>query len=72
MDGAKIRESVPAFRPRWEARRGIGELHDAYREGGLEPEDFEGPRFHRLKFLTGRLAAGRLDSSLRIIRAKAT
>lgn len=65
VDFGKIRRVLPAFEPRWTARRGAEELHAAYQAAGLVLEDCEGPRFKRIDHLKHLLAAGRVDASLR-------
>ncbi len=49
----------------WSARKGAGQLYDAYRTAGLTFEQFEGPRFRRLKRLQQLREEGRLDDDLR-------
>jgi len=60
----KIRRSLPAFRPQWDARKGAQELYDAYREAGLTREDVDSGRYIRLKHIERLLKAGDLDASL--------
>jgi nucleoside-diphosphate-sugar epimerase len=43
----KIRRMLPAFKPRWDARRGAEQLYKAY-PSGLTLEEFEGPRYQRI------------------------
>jgi nucleoside-diphosphate-sugar epimerase len=61
----KIERVLPSFQPRWDARRGARELHDAYREAGLTAEEFLGSRFIRLKRIQELQGEGRLDAALR-------
>ncbi|MBI2902841.1 MAG: SDR family oxidoreductase [Candidatus Methylomirabilis oxyfera] len=61
----KLARTVPAFKPQWNARRGAAQLYTAYREFGLRPEDFEGPRYSRIAHLKQLMKSGRLDASLR-------
>jgi nucleoside-diphosphate-sugar epimerase len=61
----KIREVLPAFQPKWTARKGAQELHDAYRATGLTSEDVKSGRYFRINTIRRLLAAGRLDASLR-------
>lgn len=61
----KLRRLVPAYRPRWTVRRGVEELHAAYREQALTEEEFLGVRFQRIKRIRELLGDGRLDASLR-------
>jgi nucleoside-diphosphate-sugar epimerase len=65
VDFGKIGRLLPGFRPRWTARRGAQELHDAYRAVGLTVEDFEGPRYKRIDCLKRLMADGRVDGALR-------
>lgn len=65
VDCDKIRRELPAWAPRWDARKGAQELYDAYRRAGLALEDLEGPDYIRLKHLEKLLASGRLAADLR-------
>jgi len=65
VDFSKISRLLPAFRTRWNARRGAQQLYEAYRGVGLRLEDFEGPRFKRIDHVKHLLATGRLDATLR-------
>ncbi len=57
--------TVPAFQPRWDARRGAQELYQAYQQIGLTLEEFEGERYKRVAHIKHLLASGRLDEDLR-------
>ena len=61
----KLPRLVPAFRPRWDARRGARELHSAYRQHGVTLEEFEGIRFQRIAHVRHLLETGQLDRTLR-------
>ncbi len=65
VDCSKIARQVPAFRPRWSVRRGVAQLYEAYRAVGLTAEDFDGPRYFRLRTLRELLDAGLLDDAFR-------
>jgi len=65
VDFSKFARTFPSFRPRWNARRGAGELYAAYRRTGLKLEEFEGPRYKRIDHLKHLLKIGYLDSNLR-------
>lgn len=65
VDFSKLADTLPTFRPRWTVRGGIEQLARAYREHGLTPEEFLGPKFTRLERINERLVAGTLDASLR-------
>jgi nucleoside-diphosphate-sugar epimerase len=62
---SKIARLVPAFVPRWDARKGARQLYEAYREIGLRLEDFEGPRYRRIDQIRDLMRAGHLDDGLR-------
>lgn len=64
-DFSRIMKTLPAFQPRWDARRGVRELYEAYKKVSLRVEDFEGPRYKRIDHIRGLLASGRLNSDLR-------
>ncbi len=65
VDFGKIAQLIPAFQPRWDARRGAEELYTAYQRVGLERADFEGPRFRRIDHLQQLLRSGRMGPDLR-------
>jgi nucleoside-diphosphate-sugar epimerase len=66
-DFGKIARMLPAFQPRWDARRGAKELYDVYRAIGLRLEDFEGSRYRRIDQLKSLVSAGNLGADLRWI-----
>jgi len=65
VDFSKIHRVLGEFKPRWTVRRGIAQLHQAYRAVGLRLEDLEGSRYLRIKHVKGLQDAGRLDDNLR-------
>jgi nucleoside-diphosphate-sugar epimerase len=70
-DFSRIAKTLPAFQPKWDARRGARELYDAYKKVDLRVEDFEGPRYKRIDHIQRLLASGRLNPDLRWHAAKA-
>jgi len=64
----KIGRLLPEFEPAWNARLGAEQLMNDYRSHGLTQEEFEGPRFRRIDYLTSCMKAGRLSEALRWIR----
>jgi nucleoside-diphosphate-sugar epimerase len=64
-DFSRIAKTLPAFQPKWDARRGARELYDAYKKVGLRVEDFEGERYKRIDHIERLLSSGRIDASLR-------
>jgi nucleoside-diphosphate-sugar epimerase len=65
VDFGKLERALPELRLAWNARSGAAELYEAYRAAGLTFEQFEGPRFTRLKRLQQLRAEGALDDELR-------
>jgi nucleoside-diphosphate-sugar epimerase len=65
VDCSKIARLISAFKPKWDAQAGAKELYEAFVKNGLKLDEFEGPRYKRIDHITGLLASGRLDSSLR-------
>jgi nucleoside-diphosphate-sugar epimerase len=61
----KIARTLSNFRPQWTVRRGIEQLHNAYKEHILSTEEFTGERFIRIKHLRFLLTTSRLDLTLR-------
>jgi nucleoside-diphosphate-sugar epimerase len=65
VDFSKITQMLPEFKPQWDARRGAQQLYEAYQKVGLKMEDFEGPRYMRIKQIKQLLSTDRLDTTLR-------
>jgi nucleoside-diphosphate-sugar epimerase len=63
----KLERTLPAYKPQWTLRKGIEELYAAYRDGGLTPEEWLGPRYYRLRTVQGLREAGKLDENLRLV-----
>lgn len=61
----KYERTFPDFPLQWDARRGAGDIYEAYRRIGLNKEDYEGPRYKRIAQLKSLLKSGQLDQSLR-------
>ena len=61
----KLARTLPDARARWTARRGVEQLYDAFSRYGVNPEEFEGPRFARAPHVRSLVAAGRLTPALR-------
>jgi len=65
VDFSKIAQTLPEFKPQWNARRGPKQLYDIYKKVGFTLEDFEGPRYTRITHLEKGVSTGRLDKTLR-------
>jgi len=62
---SKLAQTLPEFKPQWNARRGAKQLYDAYKKVGITLEEFEGPRYRRITHLENSVNNGLLDKSLR-------
>jgi len=69
VDFSKAERKLPGFRPSWTLRQGIEELYQAYKSARLSAEEFQGPRYYRLKTVRGLQERGLLDADLRRITA---
>jgi nucleoside-diphosphate-sugar epimerase len=65
VSGARIREVLPDFQPRWTALRGTTELYQAYQSVGLTVGEFEGAKYRRIDHIKQLIGGGRLDGRLR-------
>jgi nucleoside-diphosphate-sugar epimerase len=65
VDFSKIHDNLTAFKPKWNVHSGAKELYDAYRKIGITLDEFEGPRYNRIKHIEKSLSLGRLDKTLR-------
>jgi nucleoside-diphosphate-sugar epimerase len=65
VDCDAFRRAVPGFETHWDVRRGAAQLLEAFRRDGLAVDDFEGPRFSRIRHILEMLGRGEVDPSLR-------
>lgn len=65
VDCSKISRVLPDFQTRWNVRRGVEQLYDAYVRHGLATEEFLGPRYLRINRVRALQEAGTLDEDLR-------
>lgn len=69
VDFSAIREALPGYQARWSVLDGAEELYREYTAAGLTRENFDN-QFTRLKKLKALQDAGRIDESMRFVRAK--
>ncbi|TET83274.1 MAG: SDR family oxidoreductase [Anaerolineales bacterium] len=65
VENYKLAQTLPEFKPQWNARRGAEELYLAFQKVGLTLEEFEGSKYKRVAHIKQILGTGRLDGSLR-------
>jgi nucleoside-diphosphate-sugar epimerase len=61
----KLSRTLPAYRPQWNAKKGIQEVYETLKDKGLNAEAFEGPRYNRIAHVRHLLKQGRLATDLR-------
>jgi len=64
VDCSKIAR-VLNFQLKWNARKGVQQLYETYKQIGLKMQDFEGPRFKRVSHIQQLLSSGSLDPTLK-------
>jgi nucleoside-diphosphate-sugar epimerase len=62
----KLARTLPEFRPRWTARKGVEDVVAAYRRYGLTKEQFLGGKYLRIRHIQRLQEAGRLDGEMRL------
>ena len=67
----KIAQTLPNYKPQWTARKGAEELYEAYKRVNLQPNEYEGPRYRRLKHIKSLMESGRLSENLRWLEPEA-
>ena len=65
VENYKLAQTLPEFKPQWNARRGAEELLFTFQKVGLTLEEFEGSKYKRVAHIKQILGTGRLDGSLR-------
>jgi nucleoside-diphosphate-sugar epimerase len=65
VDFSKAEQKLTGYKPEWTLKRGIEELYQAYKSGGMTKDEFLGPRYYRLKTVRGLQERGLLDNDLR-------
>jgi nucleoside-diphosphate-sugar epimerase len=65
VDCSKIQRVLPGFETRWDVRRGVEQLCEAYAGIGMTFEEFTGTRYLRINRVRELQEADRLDDELR-------
>lgn len=61
----KALSTLKGFDPQWDARKGVQQCYDAYKNNKLTQEEFEGPRYQRLAQIHSLKEKGLLADDLR-------
>jgi nucleoside-diphosphate-sugar epimerase len=61
----KIKRVLPEWQPKWTVPQGITELYVAFKDHGLNLEEFESARYFRIKRVRALQQQGELDENLR-------
>jgi nucleoside-diphosphate-sugar epimerase len=65
VDFSKIREKLPNFQMKWNARAAAKDLYETYQRVQFTLDDFEGKKFKRIAQLEHRINTNQLDETLR-------
>ncbi len=65
VDCSKINQRIKNYKPQWDVKRGIQELHQSYKGLRICISDFEGPKYKRVDAVKNLISSGRLNASLR-------
>lgn len=66
VDCSKFTKAISEYAPQWDARKGAEQLYTTYKRVGLlSTDEFEGPRYRRIRHLEKLISSGSLNSSLR-------
>jgi nucleoside-diphosphate-sugar epimerase len=65
VDFSKIETKLPGYAPTWTLRKGIEELYTAYTRHHLSKDEWQGPRYYRLRTIKGLQDRGMIDENLR-------
>jgi nucleoside-diphosphate-sugar epimerase len=65
VDFTKIETKLPGWKPQWTLRKGVEELFEAYKRHKLGKEEWQGPRYYRLRTIKGLQDRGLIDGELR-------
>jgi nucleoside-diphosphate-sugar epimerase len=66
VDCSKI--GLIGFRPKWDVRRGVIELRDAFQTYGAAVSEFEGTKYQRVARVSHLMASGEVDGKLRRLK----
>jgi len=67
VDCSKIHSACPDFQPQWDLRKGILELYEAYRKGGLTLRDLKSDKYFRVKRIRHLMDENVLNKDLRFL-----
>lgn len=65
VDFSKISRVLPGFKPVWTVRKGVEEVYETLKNRSISVDEFEGPRYRRIKSIENLLADGSLTRDLR-------
>jgi nucleoside-diphosphate-sugar epimerase len=64
VDFGKIKKQLPEFKPAWNLKKGIHQIHENYLRYKMDDKKFNGRYFIRLNQIQHLLASGRINSEL--------
>jgi nucleoside-diphosphate-sugar epimerase len=64
VDFGKIKKQLPEFKPIWNLKKGIHQIHENYHRYKMDDKKFNGRYFIRLQQIQHLLTSGRIDNEL--------
>jgi len=64
VDFSKIKNKLAEFKPAWNLKKGIVQLHDAYKQYKLTKQDFDSDKYFRVRKIKSLMAQRNLDREL--------
>lgn len=65
VDFSKIKNTFEHFKPVWNVQKGINEIYEAYKSFNLTLDDFESPKYFRIRWINHLIKNNKLDSDIR-------
>lgn len=65
VDFSKIKNTLEHFKPVWNLKKGINEIYQAYKNFNLTMEDFESPKYFRIRWINHLIKNNKLDTDIR-------
>ncbi|KPK42626.1 MAG: hypothetical protein AMJ78_01755 [Omnitrophica WOR_2 bacterium SM23_29] len=64
VDFSRFKNTLAGFRPKWNLKKGIEELLDAYKKYNLTFDDFKSDKYFRIRTVTSLLDSGKMNKNL--------
>lgn len=65
VDFSKIKNTLDDFKPTWNLQKGVKEIYQTYKDCEMTFEDFQSPKYFRVKWINHLLNNKKLDNEIR-------